>query len=52
MAFPERPGQIFLEDAGRGGFSGFLASDATDNEFLLSDANKILVGYPIDRVEA
>jgi uncharacterized repeat protein (TIGR03803 family) len=41
----------FLADAGRGGFSGFLASDATDNEFLLSDANKILVGYPIDQIE-
>jgi len=42
----------FEADAGRGGFSGFLASDATDNEFLLSDANKILVGYPIDQIEA
>ncbi len=39
-------------DAARGGSSGFLASNATDNEFLLSDANKMLVGYPIDQIEA
>jgi len=36
--------------AARGGFSGFLASDLDNNEFLLSDANKMLVGYPIDDV--
>ena len=38
----------FLEDAGRGGYAGFLASDATDNEFLVSSAQKILAGYPVD----
>ena len=40
----------FLEDAGRGGYGGFLASDNTQNEFLLSSANKILVGYPVDSI--
>lgn len=40
----------FLEDAGRGGYCGFLASDATDNEFLTSPALKTLVGYPVDGV--
>jgi uncharacterized delta-60 repeat protein len=40
----------FNEDAGRGGFGGFLASDLTNNEFLLSNANKTLVGYPIDGI--
>ncbi len=42
----------FSEDAGRGGFSGYLASDAAVNEFLVSPAQKILVGYPIDGIEA
>ena len=42
----------FLEDAGRGGFSGYLASDSTPNEWLLSSAQKTLVGYPIDGVPA
>ncbi len=40
----------FLADAGRGGFGGFLASDATDNEFILSPALKTLVGYPVDGI--
>ncbi len=38
----------FLSDPGGGGFSGYLASDLADNEFLLSDALKTLVGYPVD----
>jgi len=38
----------FLSDAGNGGYSGYLASDATDNEFLLSGANKMLIGYPVN----
>lgn len=38
----------FLSDPGKGGFSGYLASDSQDNEFLLSSALKILVGYPVD----
>ncbi|HWA26628.1 MAG TPA: FG-GAP-like repeat-containing protein [Lacunisphaera sp.] len=42
----------FLEDAGRGGFGGFLASDATDNEFLLSAKLKLLAGYPVDGINA
>ncbi|MDZ4404473.1 MAG: hypothetical protein U1A53_17520, partial [Prosthecobacter sp.] len=40
----------FEEDAGRGGYGGFLASDLNDNEFLLSNANKMLVGYPVDGI--
>lgn len=43
----------FLEEAGRGGFGGFLASDAGDeNEFLTSTAPKILAGYAVDGVPA
>ncbi|MEO5914552.1 MAG: immunoglobulin domain-containing protein [Luteolibacter sp.] len=42
----------FAADAGRGGYGGFLASDATDNEFLLSSAQKTLVGYPVDDISA
>ena len=40
----------FLEDAGRGGYSGFLASDAAQNEFLLSSSLKTLVGYPVNGI--
>lgn len=41
----------FLEEAGRGGYGGFLASDAGDeNEFLTSTAPKILAGYAVDGV--
>jgi len=40
----------FLEDVGRGGFSGYLASDAVDNEYLKSAALKTLVGYPMDGI--
>jgi hypothetical protein len=40
----------FAEDAGRGGFSGFLASDAGANEFLQSSALKTLVGYPVNGI--
>ncbi len=42
----------FLEDAARGGFGGYLASDAPDNPFLLSPALKTLVGYPLDGIDA
>ncbi len=42
----------FSTDPGRGGFSGYLASDLTSNEFLLSDAMKMMVGYPVDGVPA
>jgi hypothetical protein len=42
----------FLEDAGRGGYGGFLASDQDDNEFLLSSAQKMLVGYPVAGIAA
>jgi alpha-tubulin suppressor-like RCC1 family protein len=42
----------FLEDVGRGGASGYLASDLDDNEFLLSTSDKILAGYPVDGVSS
>ncbi len=42
----------FLSDPGKGGFSGYLASDSTGNEFLLSSAQKTLVGYPVDGTPA
>ncbi len=42
----------FLEDAGRGGFSGYLASDLPVNEFVTSSALKTLVGYPVDGIDA
>ena len=40
----------FLSSAGGsgGGYSGYLASDSSPNEFLTSSNNKILVGYPVD----
>ena len=40
----------FLEDAGRGGFGGYLGSDTVNNEFLLSSKLKMLVGYPVDGI--
>ena len=41
----------FQEEAGRGGVSGFLASDGMDeNEFLSSSADKMLAGYPVDGI--
>ncbi len=43
----------FLEEAGRGGYGGFLATDAgDDNEFLGSTAEKILAGYAMDGIPA
>jgi hypothetical protein len=39
---------FFLQDVGRGGFSGYLASDTSINEFLVSDSLKTLTGYPVD----
>jgi autotransporter-associated beta strand protein len=41
---------FFLQDVGRGGFSGYVASDTSSNEFLLSSSLKTLVGYPIDGI--
>ena len=40
----------FLADAGRGGYSGYFASDSTVNEFMVSSALKTLVGYPLDGI--
>ena len=37
---------FYEEDAGRGGFGGFLASDAVDNEWLFSDSVKDARGLP------
>ena len=42
----------FLADAGRGGYSGYLASDAVANEFLLSPALKTLAGFPVSGIPA
>ncbi len=41
---------FFLQDVGRGGFSGYVASDTSANEFLLSDSPKTLAGYPVDGI--
>ena len=41
---------FFLQDVGRGGFSGYLASDTSINEFLVSDSLKTLAGYPVDGI--
>ena len=41
---------FFLQDVGRGGFSGYVASDTSSNEFLLSSSLKTLVGYPVDGI--
>ena len=44
----------FTRPAGRGGYGGYLASDADNNEWLVTGASgprlKMLVGYPIDNV--
>ncbi len=40
----------FADDAGRGGFSGYLASDKQVNEFLQSSVSKTMVGYPVNGV--
>lgn len=42
----------FYQDAGRGGYGGFLASDAADNEWLISDTAKTLAGYPVVGIAA
>ncbi len=43
----------FLEEAGRGGYGGFLATDlGDDNEFLTSTSQKILAGYAVDGIPA
>ncbi len=44
----------FSNPAGRGGYGGYLASDADNNEWLVTGATgsrlKILCGYPIDDI--
>jgi len=40
----------FPADAGRGGYAGYLASDSTDNEFLVSSKLKMVVGYPVNGI--
>ncbi len=42
----------FMENADRGGYSGYLASDQDENEFIVSEADKILAGYPVDGIPA
>jgi hypothetical protein len=49
---------FFLEDGraqqanlpGRGGYGGYLSSNSTDNPWLISSAEKLLVGYPTANV--
>lgn len=36
--------------AARTGYSGYLASDLDNNEHLLSNASKMLIGYPLDGI--
>jgi sugar lactone lactonase YvrE len=38
----------FLNPAGRGGYGGYLASDAVPNQWLTSLQLKMLAGYPVD----
>ncbi len=40
----------FLEDAGRGGQSGYLVSEPGGTEWLQASALKMLVGYPVETV--
>ena len=40
----------FLEDAGRGGFSGYLVSNPAGVEWLQASAQKALIGYPVEIV--
>ncbi len=41
----------FLTDAGRGGSGGFLTSNTDPNEWLVSDRDKMLVGYPVEGID-
>ncbi|MBK8092251.1 MAG: choice-of-anchor D domain-containing protein [Verrucomicrobiaceae bacterium] len=41
----------FNTNAGRDGYSGWLGSDLSNNEFLLSSSSKMLVGYPVDSID-
>ena len=38
----------FTGNAARGGYGGYLTSDAATNEWLVSSRQKMLVGYPLD----
>jgi uncharacterized delta-60 repeat protein len=40
----------FLEDAGRGGYSGYLASNPGGTEWLQASASKTLIGYPVEGI--
>jgi hypothetical protein len=40
----------FAEDAGRGGYSGYLVSEPGGTEWLQASALKTLVGYPVETV--
>ena len=41
----------FLSPAARGGYGGYLASDASPNPWLTGSSLKMLVGYPVDGSE-
>lgn len=40
----------FLEEAGRGGFGGYVVSTDEPNSWLLGSSQKLLVGYPMEVV--
>lgn len=42
----------FLEPAGRGGYGGYLVSSAGGAEWLLTNSLKMLIGYPVEGVNA
>ncbi|MEP4077720.1 hypothetical protein [Haloferula sp.] len=41
----------FLEPAARGGYGGYQFSESTANTWLLGNADKFLVGYPVEEVD-
>lgn len=41
---------FFTEPAGRGGYSGYLASTNSPNEWLSGTEDKVITGYPIDGI--
>ena len=42
----------FAANVSRNGYSGYLASDLAENEFVISPLQKTMVGYPVERVPA
>ncbi len=48
LFFVEDPQGGLVNLPGRGGYGGFLTSDAATNEWLKSHAKKVLAGYPVE----